>query len=127
AGITVPEEVQGRSIVKNLLENTPDDWRQSMYYHYYEYPYWHRVQPHYGIRNQRYKLIHFYYNVDVWEFYDLENDPDELNNAIGNPEYAEIIEEMKKELRELQKKYKDDKSLDEFREITDTDFGYISS
>ena len=55
-----------------------------MYYHYYEYPYYHHVQPHYGIRTDRYKLIHFYYDIDQWELYDLQNDPNELNNLIGN-------------------------------------------
>jgi arylsulfatase A-like enzyme len=126
AGIQAPEEVQGRSFFRNLQGDTPRDWRQSMYYHYYEFPYWHHVQPHYGIRNQQYKLAHFYYNIDVWEFYDLEKDPDELNNEIGNPDYAEIIREMKDELWQLRILYKNDKSLDEYRAITDTDFGAIS-
>lgn len=96
-----------------------------MYYHYYEFPYWHHVQPHYGMRNQRFKLAHFYYNIDVWEFYDLEKDPNELNNAIDDPEYAVLIDQMKEELHQLMVKYKDDKTLDEFRAITDRDFGQI--
>lgn len=124
-GVSVPDEVQGSSFFQNLNGNTPDDWQNSMYYHYYEYPFWHHVQPHYGIRNQRYKLAHFYYNVDIWEFYDLETDPKELNNQFDNPEYAEIISVMKTELKQLQKKYNNDKSLEEFRAISDTDFGNI--
>lgn len=123
AGVGVPDEVQGRSFFRNLKGQTPSDWQQSMYYHYYEFPIWHHVQPHYGIRNQRYKLVHFYYNIDVWEFYDLDQDPHELSNEYNNPEYAEIISEMKEELRRLMKKYKNDKSLDEYRAITDGDFG----
>ncbi len=126
AGIAKPKEVQGESFLKILEGNTPANWQKSMYYHYYEYPFWHHVQPHFGIRNSRYKLIHFYYNIDVWEFYDLKKDPNELNNAIDNPEYAETIAAMKKELKELQKKYKDDKSLTEMRAITDADFGKVS-
>lgn len=125
AGIDAPDEVQGRSFLRILEGETPSDWRQSLYYHYYEFPFWHHVQPHYGIRNQGYKLAHFYYNIDVWEFYDLQNDPDELTNQIDNPEYADIIADMKNELKGLMKKYKNDKSLDEFRAITDTDFGFI--
>jgi len=90
-----------------------------MYYHYYEFPFWHHVQPHYGIRNQRYKLIHFYYNVDIWEFYDLQKDPDELKNQINNQEYATEIGKMKAELKKLMIFYKNDKPLDKLRMITD--------
>ena len=127
AGISKPDEVQGKSFFQNLLGKTPADWQKSMYYHYYEFPFWHHVQPHYGIRNQRYKLIHFYYNIDVWEFYDLEKDPNELNNAIKNPEYESIIAEMKADLKKQMQSYDNDKSLVEFRKISDTDFGQISA
>ncbi|MCD6354566.1 MAG: DUF4976 domain-containing protein, partial [Prolixibacteraceae bacterium] len=126
AGMKAPEEVQGTSFYANLLGKTPADWQNEMYYHYYEFPFWHHVQPHYGIRNERYKLVHFYYNIDVWEFYDLQKDPNELNNAINAPEYQDVIAKMKVELKNLMVKYKDDKPLDEFRKITDTDFGKIS-
>jgi len=125
AGIDAPQEVQGKSFFRNLMGKTPADWPQSIYYHYYEFPYWHHVQPHYGIRNQRYKLAHFYYNIDVWEFFDLEKDPNELVNEIDNPEYAHIISEMKEELHQLMIKYHNDKTLDDFRAITDKDFGQI--
>ena len=125
AGIDAPEEVQGKSFYRNLLGQTPAEWQKSMYYHYYEFPYWHHVQPHYGIRNQRYKLAHFYYNIDVWEFFDLEKDPDELTNQIHNPDYADIIGQMKEELHKLMIRYRNDKTLDEFRAITDKDFGSI--
>jgi arylsulfatase A-like enzyme len=125
AGIEAPQEVQGKSFLPNLTGQTPAGWRQSMYYHYYEFPYWHHVQPHYGIRNQRYKLTHFYYNIDVWEFFDLKKDPNELVNEINNTEYADIISEMKEELQQLMIHYQNNKMLDEFRAITDKDFGQI--
>lgn len=127
AGIEPPEEIQGVSFYKNLTGNTPLNWKQSMYYHYYEFPFWHHVQPHYGIRNKRYKLAHFYYNIDVWEFYDLENDPKELNNAINDPKYAEIITSMKNELKDQMSYYGNGKTLDELRAISDTDFGKITN
>ena len=57
AGINIPVSVQGNSFLNNLTENKNENWRQSMYYHYYEYPFYHHVQPHYGIRNKRYKLM----------------------------------------------------------------------
>ena len=126
AGIEKPKEVQGNSFLAILEGKTPKDWQKSMYYHYYEFPFWHHVQPHYGIRNERYKLIHFYYSVDLYEFYDLQNDPNELNNLIDDPQYGELIEEMKQEMEAKRKFYKNDKSLTELRAITDTDFGSVT-
>ena len=98
-----------------------------MYYHYYEYPYYHHVQPHYGIRTERYKLIHFYYDIDQWELYDLQSDPNELNNLIGNDKYADIIPNLKSELYNLKKNYGNNLSLEELRFISDNDFGGLES
>ena len=126
AQINIPQEVQGRSFTSNAFGNTSEDWQKSMYYHYYEFPFWHHVQPHYGIRNERYKLAHFYYNIDVWEFYDLEVDPDELKNAIDEPEYAQIIAQMKLDLDELRKSSGNNLTLKGLREITDKDYGSIN-
>ena len=98
-----------------------------MYYHYYEYPYYHHVQPHYGIRTERYKLIHFYYDIDQWELYDLQSDPNELNNLIGNDKYADIIANLKSELYNLKKNYGNNLSLEELRFISDNDFGGLES
>jgi len=125
AGIRTDEKMQGDSFVSILQGNTPKNWQQSMYYHYYEFPYWHHVQPHYGIRNQKYTLVHFYHNIDVWELYDLEKDPDQLYNVINDPQYTNVINQLKSELKQLMIKYEDNKSLSEFRTITDTDFGSI--
>jgi arylsulfatase A-like enzyme len=125
ANVDAPETIQGRSFAENLQGRTPSDWRKSYYYQYYEYPYWHHVQPHYGVRNERYKLIHFYYNMDVWEFYDLHKDPDEMNNAIANTEYAEIIKEMKMDIVIHQNKLGVDKSLNAMRAMTDVDLGLV--
>ncbi|MBT3548064.1 MAG: sulfatase [Flavobacterium sp.] len=127
AGITIPEQVQGKSFFNNLKGENSEDWRQSMYYHYYEYPYYHRVQPHYGIRNKRYKLIHFYYNIDVWELYDLKNDPNEMRNLINIEANSELIKELKKELYKLKETYGNKLSLEELRHISDTDFGGLES
>ena len=127
AGVSIPENIQGNSFFQNLKDETSNDWRQSMYYHYYEYPYYHRVQPHYGIRNRRYKLMHFYYNIDKWEFYDLQNDPSEINNLINNPSYASTINRLKSELYQLKKSYGNNMSVEELRYISDTDFGGLES
>jgi arylsulfatase A-like enzyme len=62
AGVKVPSDMQGRSMVPVLRGNTPADWRKEHYYHYYEYPGYHMVKRHYGISTERYKLIHYYYD-----------------------------------------------------------------
>ena len=77
------------------------------------------MQPHYGVRTDRYKLIHFYYNIDQLEFYDMQADPNELTNQYDNPAYAKIIRELKKEIVKLQKEYNDTMSLEERRKLTD--------
>ena len=123
--ISTNQKMQGKSFKPILKGNTPKDWKQAAYYHYYEFPYWHHVQPHYGIRTQKYTLAHFYYNIDVWELYDLENDPNQLNNIINDSQYINVISSLKKQLQGLMKTYENDKSLTDFRVITDTDFGSI--
>ena len=125
AGISTTQKMQGASFVPVLEGNTPKDWQDAMYYHYYEFPFWHHVQPHYGIRTQKYTLAHFYYNIDVWELYDLEKDPGQVNNIYNNPNYAEVTTELKLKLKNLMIKFEDNKSLVDFRKITDTDFGRI--
>ena len=107
AGVKIPADMQGESLKKVLEGNTPTDWRKSIYYHYFEYPGPHDVKRHYGIRTSRYKLIHFYYNVDEWELYDLENDPQEMKSLYNHPEYQSIIGELKEELQKLRVKYND--------------------
>ena len=125
ADVDVPKAVQGRSFANNLQGKTATDWRKSYYYQYYEYPYWHHVQPHYGVRNKRYKLIHFYYNIDIWEFYDLEKDPSEMNNVIADPQYKEIIQEMKLDIVKHQDNLGLDTSLKSMRAMTDTDLDLV--
>lgn len=109
----IPSDMQGRSIVPVLEGNTPKDWRKTHYYHYYEHPSEHDVRRHYGITTDRYKLIHFYYDLDVWELYDLENDPKELNNIYGDPAYTAVQKELHIELEGLRTKYEDNDALNE--------------
>lgn len=104
AGAEIPDDLQGRSLVPILRGDTPEDWRKSFYYHYYEYPGWHYVRRHYGVTDGRYKLIHFYEpDVDEWELYDLVVDPTEVTNLYDNPVYAGVRERMHAELSRLRK------------------------
>jgi arylsulfatase A-like enzyme len=106
AGADVPADIQGRSLVPLLKGKTLPDWRQSIYYHYYEYPSVHMVPRHNGVRDDRYKLIQFY-EFGEWEFYDLQKDPDELNNVYEDGDYEEQIATMKSELERLRVQFGD--------------------
>lgn len=108
AGVAVPQDIQGRSL-KSLVEGRPPaHWRKSLYYHYYEFPGFHAVRAHYGVRDDRYKLVRFYGDIDAWEFYDLKADPQELHNRIDDPAYRARIGTMKQELERLRQQYRDD-------------------
>ena len=117
AGVDIPEEVQGRSFLRNIKGETPDDWPQAMYYHYWQHLLHRDVTAHYGIRTKNRKLI-FYYGLALglteygptppeWEMFDLEKDPMEMNNIYHDPAYQDEIKELKNQLIELQKKYDD--------------------
>ena len=104
-GIQVPDDMQGVSFRKLVEQGkTPRNWRESLYYHYYEYPGFHSVRAHYGVRTERYKLIHFY-KEDKWELYDLKVDPQEMKNIYGEKGTDKLIIKLKKELRRLQLQY----------------------
>lgn len=106
AGAEIPADIQGQSIVPLLKGTQEGDFRDAIYYHYYEYPSVHMVPRHYGIRTARHKLIHFY-QFDVWEMYDLQEDPDELQNIYETADPA-LVADLKAQLKGLQEKYEDD-------------------
>ena len=107
ANTAIPADMQGRSLLPLMTGENPRDWRTSIYYHYYEYPSSHMIPRHNGIRTERYKLMHFY-QFDEWEFYDLKNDPDELNNLYRDSDYRKLIEQHKAQLAALEEQYEDD-------------------
>jgi arylsulfatase A-like enzyme len=108
AGVKIPDEIQGKSLRPLWQKEKVNDWREALYYQYFEYPHgWHSVHKHYGIRTKRYKLIHFP-ELEVWELYDLKNDPYEMNNLYTKEKYATLADSLKTELNKLQTKYKVD-------------------
>jgi arylsulfatase A-like enzyme len=104
AGVDEPESMQGRSLVPLLHGSTPADWRDAIYYQYFAYPDWHMVHRQYGVRTQRYKLIH-YYEIGEWELFDLENDPDELTSIYADPAHAATVTSLKARLDALRHEY----------------------
>ncbi|OKL40062.1 sulfatase family protein [Pontibacter flavimaris] len=106
AGVAIPKDMQGESFLP-LLTSKKAKGRDAMYYHYYENGE-HSVSPHFGIKTGRYKLIRFYKRVEGWELYDLQKDPQEMNNLYGKKGYEKITAKLKKQLNGLLDKYEDD-------------------
>ena len=88
-----------------IRDRTPSNWRKSLFYQYYEFPGPHSVRRHMGVRDARYKLMHFY-NLDEWELYDLQQDPREMRSVYGSPEYAAVTKRLKGELKRLRRHYR---------------------
>lgn len=107
AGVEIPSDMQGKSL-RPLFDQSAseENFRNAVYYHYYDFPAFHMVKKHYGVRTERYKLIHFYDDIDEWELYDLQKDPLEEHNLYNTEEYAQIQKELHQTLDSLQKEYK---------------------
>ena len=113
AGAEVPQNMQGMSLVPILKNGSAENWRKSIYYHYYEFPSVHMVPRHYGIRTERYKLMHFYQFGNEWEMYDLKEDPDELANIYGKAGKESLQTDLKKQLVAIRKRYDDNSNVAE--------------
>ncbi|MCX6996874.1 MAG: sulfatase [Kiritimatiellaeota bacterium] len=107
AGLPIPADMQGRSLVPLLKGERPADWRTSWYYRYYHDPGDHNTRAHYGVRTETHKLIYFW-KKDQWELYDLVKDPEELHNLYADPAQADTVARLKTELYRLKKELKDD-------------------
>jgi len=112
AGLPVPADMQGISLVPLLKGELPANWRTSMYYRYYHDPGDHNTRTHYGVRTLTHKLI-YYWKKDQWELFDLVNDPGEMRNLYADPAQQELVRKLKAELYRLKKQFKDD---DQFAE-----------
>jgi arylsulfatase A-like enzyme len=107
AGLSVPGEMQGKSMMP-LAEGKPNvSWRKDWLYEYYEYPGFENVRPCRGVRTDRYKLIHFFIEPQEWELYDLQTDPDEMDNLYGKPGNEELTTHLKERLAALRAETQD--------------------
>ena len=112
AGVDIPSDIQGESF-RGIVSGATDEWRDAIYYSYYEYPGEHRVMRHYGVRTDRYKLMHYYHDIDEWEMYDLDKDLSEMNNIYGDVAYQEVQKELHQRLEELRVQYGDSDELNQ--------------
>ncbi|HUV66894.1 MAG TPA: sulfatase/phosphatase domain-containing protein, partial [Sedimentisphaerales bacterium] len=140
AGGEVPDYMQGRSFKRTIDGKKEKNWREETYYRYWMHMAHNLGTPaHFGIRTKKYKLI-FFYGVDCedpprtdywgsqadiitppgWEFYDLEKDPHEMNNEYHNPEYSEIIDDLKRRLKAVREELNEtDEQYPHIQEIID--------
>ena len=118
--VDVPDEMQGTSF-RPLLEGTrPDDWQTAMYYRYWMHLSGHNVYAHYGIRTLRHKLIYYYADglgqpgtlddprPPEWELFDLDQDSSEMNSVYDDPAYADVVGDLKEDLRRMQEEVGDE-------------------
>jgi N-acetylglucosamine-6-sulfatase len=109
AGVAVPADMDGESLLPILSGVTSDDWRESVYYHYYHNEAYNLPKIE-AVRSDRYKLVRYYDHQTLkfgedWELFDLEKDPAEQQSVYTNPEYAAVLQKMKRELNELRDQY----------------------
>ncbi|HUT90765.1 MAG TPA: sulfatase [Thermoguttaceae bacterium] len=103
AGLSPPDAMQGQSFEPLLRGERPSNWREAMYYRFYEQAF--GIGPHEGVRTARYKLIHYLYGDQARELYDLEQDPEELHNVFGDAEYTDVAVQLQTRLAELRKQF----------------------
>lgn len=102
ANAEIPQEMQGRSLVPLLKAQgeAPSDWRDAIYYAYYENAAVHAVPIHDGVRTNQHKLFFFPRNNE-WQLFDLAADPQELKSVHDDPSYSDVFMALKKRYRDL--------------------------
>lgn len=109
AGASFSRPVHGRSLLPLLSGTTPADWREEVYYHYYESKATHRVPAHFGVRTERYKLIRYYEpDEDAWELFDLDTDPHELHSLADDSRFADVRRDLEHRLEAARARLADD-------------------
>lgn len=106
AGLAAPADMQGSSLAPLMKGSTPENWRKSFYYRYYDDPGAHNTRAHYGVRTETHKLVRFW-KADQWEMYDLMKDPQELRNLYPEAAEADTVARLKRELFRLKAEAKD--------------------
>lgn len=105
AGLDVPADLHGRSLLPIVTGNTPNDWRQSFLY---EAPTSQLgSQPLWAVRSERWKYIETRPSDDpgsmIQELYDLRSDSAEKTNLANTPKFQEVVAQLAKELQQHQK------------------------
>jgi arylsulfatase A-like enzyme/lysophospholipase L1-like esterase len=107
AGVEIPADIQGRSLLPTLEADdgeTPEGWRDAIYYAYYENDAVHMVPMHDGVRTERYKAMYFP-RTREWNLFDLEKDPQEMTSLHDDPDYQDILAGLQQRYRNLRQYY----------------------
>lgn len=102
AGVDIPAEIQGKSLVPVMKDET-QPLRDAIYYAYYELGE-HAVPQHFGVRTQTHKLFYFP-STDEWQMFDLKSDPLEVVNIYDQPAAAAVQKELHSNYHELRELY----------------------
>ncbi len=106
AGLKVSERIQGRSLLP-LLRNEEPEWRSDFLCEHFFQSRKHRIPPSEGVRTERWKYIRYFGQQPVYEeLYDLQNDPMETVNPLGDPQYAVELKQLRKRCDALIKEIK---------------------
>ena len=100
AGAPIGDHIQGSSLLP-LLRGSAEDWRGSVFIEFYTYenPFpWLLDMDYRAIRTSRYKYIHWMQHPDENELYDLEEDPYETRNLIGDSRLAGVVSDLRAEM-----------------------------
>lgn len=119
-GAEALDNIHGESI-REMVLGDKDQWRKSWVYHYnYEkqFPYTPNVR---ALRTDRWKYIRYPHgdgspDRHMAELYDIEKDPNETTNLIGDPQHGKLIVELRAELDQRLREtgiVKDEMPLDE--------------
>ena len=149
AGGKAPEYMDGKSFADVFEGKTPANWKDEVYYRYWMHMIHHDIPAHIGIRTKDYKLILFngrHYDEktmgtpSMWwlrdkgshkvvqtpvafELYDLKKDPMEMKNVANDPEYKDVLKDMKVRLAKLREKVGDtDEKYPKIKAIIDNAF-----
>ena len=97
AGLEKPADMDGSSFAP-LLEGKEMEWRDTIFYEYF----WERAFPQtpttHAVRNDRYKYIRYHGVWDINELYDLQEDPEEMNNLIRSEAHSDIARRLNEQL-----------------------------
>jgi arylsulfatase A-like enzyme len=111
AGLRIPSYMQGVSFRGLMADGgrEPPGWQSVAYHRYWMNNDWmHHALAHYGVRDQRYKLIYWYNEAlgvegarpgtefldKEWELFDCLEDPLELFNVYHEPGYQDVVKKM---------------------------------
>ena len=102
AGTKAMPHPDGRSLAPLFRDPKPSGWRDSIMNAYYggEFLYTQRM-----VMTDRFKYV--FNGFDMDEMYDLERDPEEMNNVVDESSYAGQTGDMRARLFELMKQFHD--------------------